>query len=130
MIFETGELPKLYHSVSSGEPCIGCEELADCTWAIDANGFAVEKSESAAARTGGIGECMAEYLHTGANRKNDRAFVDSAVEPLTLVEFASGLHLRSVLAATYEVQVGGIGYWCSSVDGDVFNLNAAPFKAT
>jgi hypothetical protein len=50
------------------------------------------------------------------------------VEPLTEFELTGGLNLRSVLAATDEVEIGRIGNWRSGIDSDVFDRNAAPFE--
>jgi hypothetical protein len=69
-----------------------------------------------------------ENLHARANREDNCALVDGAMEPLAAFKFAGGLNLRSVFATTDEVEVGRIGNWRSGIDSDVFDRDAAPFE--
>jgi hypothetical protein len=130
MVFEPGEWAEFDKPVGRCEAGVGGEEFTDGARAVDSDGFTVKQTEPTAAGSGCVGKSMTKDLHAGANGEDDCSLVDSPMKSLTELKFAGGLHLRAVFSATNEIEVGGIGNWCSGIDGDVLYRDPSPFETT
>jgi hypothetical protein len=68
MVLESGEEPKIDATVCRRKVSIGGEKFTNGSGAINPHGFAIEQTETLAARSRGIGKAVPENLHARANR--------------------------------------------------------------